>query len=152
MGRAFVVVVTVFAYTIALRAPQAIFDLAVQYAFSGYAALAPLVVAALFWKGSTKWGALASTLWTAAAVLGVAVFQQVVPAPPPGPPVAVWSVGGLDVLSRTAGGTAVLGFMPVVPMTVVSALLMAAVSAITAKPGAETIGRYFRKPPAMQRT
>ena len=34
----------IIAYTIALRAPQTIFDLAVQYAFSGYAALSPLLV------------------------------------------------------------------------------------------------------------
>ena len=57
-GRLFVVLLTVLAYSIALRAPQSIFDLAVQYAFSGYAALSPLLFAALFWKRSTKWGAL----------------------------------------------------------------------------------------------
>ena len=44
-----------------LRAPETIFELAIQYAFSGFAALSPLLVAALFWKGSTKWGALAVT-------------------------------------------------------------------------------------------
>src|SRR5512134_3433609 len=67
-GRIFVVVLTIVAYAIALRAPQSIFDLAVQYAFSGYSALSPLLVAALFWKRSTKWGALAVALWTAFAV------------------------------------------------------------------------------------
>ncbi|MCI0491002.1 MAG: sodium:solute symporter family protein [Blastocatellia bacterium] len=147
-GRIFVIVVTVIAYALALRAPESIFSLAVQYAFSGYAALAPLLVAALFWKGSTRWGALASTLWTALSVAAVAVFQYAVPAPP-GPPVVVWSVGGIEILSRTAGGTAVLGFMPVVPMTIISALLMVAVSLMTAKPGKETIARYFSK--AMRR-
>jgi Na+/proline symporter len=133
-GRAFVIAVTVFAYAAALRAPQTIFDLAIQYALSGYAALAVLPLSALFWKGSTKWGALASTVWTAAAVAGVAVFQGSIPAPAPGPPVVAWSAGGIDILARTAGGTAVLGFMPVVPMTVISALLMIAVSAATKKP------------------
>src|SRR5262249_36955312 len=78
-GRLFVIVLTVFAYVVALKAPATIFDLAVQYAFSGYAALSPLLIAALFWKGSTKWGALASTLWTTGAVIAVAVFQAVVP-------------------------------------------------------------------------
>ena len=48
MGRLFVVLLTIAAYAIAMRAPQSIFDLAVQYAFSGYAALSPLLVAALF--------------------------------------------------------------------------------------------------------
>ena len=64
-ARLFVVLLTIVAYAIALRAPQSIFDLAVQFAFSGYAALSPLLFAALFWKRSTKWGALAVTLWVA---------------------------------------------------------------------------------------
>jgi solute:Na+ symporter, SSS family len=143
-GRAFVIIVTVVAYLIALQAPQSIFDLAVQYAFSGYAALSPLLLAALFWRGSTKWGALASTLWTVGSVAAVAMFQQVVPAPPPGPPVIVWSAGGVDWLMRTSGGTAIAGFMPVVPMTLISGLLMVVVSWLTAKPSAETLKRYFR--------
>ncbi len=69
-GRIFVVLITIVAYAIAMRMPQSIFDIATQYAFAGYSALSPLLVAAIFWKGSTKWGALASTLWTAAAVVG----------------------------------------------------------------------------------
>jgi SSS family solute:Na+ symporter len=144
-GRIFVILLTVTAYVIALQVPQTIFDLAVQYAFSGYAALSPLLVAALFWKGSTKWGALASTLWAAIAVIAVAVFQYVVPTPPPGPPFVVWSIAGLDALSRTPGGTAVFGFMPVVPMTIISALLMIGVSWMTAKPSDATVERYFSK-------
>src|SRR5687768_16392032 len=48
-GRIFIVLITLFAYAVALQAPEGIFDLAVQYAFSGYAALSPLLVAALFW-------------------------------------------------------------------------------------------------------
>jgi SSS family solute:Na+ symporter len=142
-GRAFVIALTIVAYLIALEAPQPIFDLAVQYAFSGYAALSPLLVAALFWRGSTKWGALASTLWAAAAVIAVAVFQYTIPAPPPGPPTVIWSIAGVEVLSRTPGGTAVFGLMPVVPMTIISALLIVIVSRMTAKPSAPTIARYF---------
>ncbi len=142
-GRLFVIILTVVAYLIALEAPQPIFDLAVQYAFSGYAALTPLLVAALFWRGSTKWGALASTLWTAGAVIAVAVFQYLVPAPASGQGQVIWSVAGLEVLSRTPGGTAVFGLLPVVPMTIISALLMVVVSKLTARPSAATIARYF---------
>ncbi len=114
-GRAFVVLLTVAAYIIALASPQSIFDIAVQYAFSGYAALSPLLVAALFWKRSTKWGALAVAVWTASAVL----YAQNVP-----------------------GGLAWFGLMPVVPMTIVSALLMVVVSLATRPPSAETLRRY----------
>jgi SSS family solute:Na+ symporter len=144
-GRLFIVLITIVAYAVALRAPQNIFDLAVQYAFSGYSALSPLLVAALFWKRSTKWGALASTVWAAVAVGAVAVFQYLVPAPAPGPPVVAWSVAGIEVLSRTAGGTAVFGLMPVVPMTVISAVLIVVVSCLTSRPSATTLQRYFRR-------
>jgi SSS family solute:Na+ symporter len=142
-GRIFIVLITMFAYAVALRAPETIFELAIQYAFSGYAALSPLLVAALFWRGSTKWGALASTIWVIVAVVAVAIFQHAVPAPAPGPPTLIWSLGGTAVLSRTPGGTAVFGFMPVVPMVLVSTLLMFVVSLLTRKPKPETLARYF---------
>jgi SSS family solute:Na+ symporter len=143
-GRIFVVALTVVAYVIALGAPQSIFDLASQYAFAGYSALAPLLVAALFWKKSTKWGALAATVWTAAAVLGVAALQWLVPAPPPGTVVPVMSVGGKEIITRVASGTTVLGFLPVVPMTIISALLMMLVSWMTPawRPQPATLVRY----------
>jgi SSS family solute:Na+ symporter len=114
-GRIFVVILTVIAYLVALRAPQGIFELAVQFAFSGYAALSPLLFAAFFWRRSTKWGALAVAVWTALAV------------------VYTW---------RVPGGLAWLGLMPVVPMTLVSCGLMVVVSLLTRPPSAATIARY----------
>ena len=143
-GRIFVVLLTVVAYAIAMSAPQSIFDIASQYAFAGYAALSPLLIAALFWKGSTKWGALAVALWTAAAVAGIAVLQSTIPAPPPAAPVTVWALGGVEVITRIAAGTTVLGFLPVVPMTLISALLMFIVSRATAGslPAPATLAKY----------
>ena len=142
-GRLFVIILTLAAYVIALRAPQSIFELAIQYAFSGYAALSPLMAAAVFWKGSNKWGALAAALWTAGAVIGIAVFQAYVP--PPGPGAAPWTlaVAGIDVLTRTPGGTSIMGLLPVVPMTLISGLLLILVSLVTPKPGKSTLQKYF---------
>lgn len=137
-ARIFVIVLTVIAYTIALKFPQPIFDLAVQYAFSGYSALMPLMVGALFWKRSTKWGALAVTLWAAGSVIAVAVFQSIVTAPQ-----VVWSVGGVEALARTPAGTAVFGLMPVVPMVLIATLLMIVVSLLTPGPGEATLRKYF---------
>ncbi|HEY0872048.1 MAG TPA: sodium:solute symporter family protein [Vicinamibacterales bacterium] len=114
-GRLFVVLLTIVAYFIALRAPQGIFDLAVQYAFSGYSALSPLLVAALFWKRSTKWGALAVTLWVAFAVI---------------------------YTSQVPGALAWFGLLPVVPMTLISCVLMIVVSLLTRPPSRATIERY----------
>src|SRR6476659_4397113 len=142
-GRLFIVLITIVAYSVALRAPETIFELAIQYAFSGFAALSPLLVAALFWKGSTKWGALAVTVWVAIAVVAIGAFQAVVPAPAPGPATILWTVGGVEVLSRTPGGTAVFGFMPVVPMVIGSVLLMIFVSLATSKPASSTLAKYF---------
>jgi SSS family solute:Na+ symporter len=144
-GRAFVVGVTLTAYLVALTTPPSIFALATQYAFAGYAALTPLLVAALFWRRSTKWGALASAAWSGAAVLGVALIQNVVPAPPPGQEVAVVSVAGLDLITRVSSGTLSLGFLPVVPITIISAILMVVVSKLTAsaQPSGDTLARYF---------
>jgi SSS family solute:Na+ symporter len=144
-GRLFVVLLTLVAYAIALTSPASIFAIATQYAFAGYAALSPLLVAALFWRGSTKWGALATTVWTASAILTIAVIQNVVPAAPPGQMVPVLTLFGTDVVTLAASGVLVLGLLPVVPMTIVSALLMVVVSRLTsgARPSAETIARYF---------
>ena len=78
--------------------PQSIFDVATQYAFAGYSALAPLLVAALFWRRSTKWGALASTLWTAAAVLDRRRRADDGAGTGAGTPKSrCWSIGGVDV-------------------------------------------------------
>lgn len=143
-GRIFIILITLVAYIVALRAPETIFELAIQYAFSGFAALSPLLVAALFWRGSTKWGALAVTVWTAGSVVATAIFQSTVPAPAPGPPVVMWALGGTEIIARTPGGTTVFGFMPVVPMVIISVLLMIFVSLATRKPSSTTIARYFK--------
>jgi hypothetical protein len=66
-----------------------------------------------------------------------------VPAPAPGPPLVVWRIAGLEALTRTPGGTAVFGLLPVVPMVVGSAALMFAASLATRPPGAVTLRRYF---------
>lgn len=144
-GRIFIVLITIVAYVIALNTPQSIFDLATQYAFAGYSSLFPLLIGALFWKGSTKWGALASTVWTALAVLTVAVVQQKVPAPPPGQLVPLLTIGGTDVVVRAVQGTLVFGMLPVVPMTLVSGLLMFIVSRLTprSRPSRRTLDTYF---------
>jgi SSS family solute:Na+ symporter len=141
-GRLFVVLLTLVAYAIALRVPQSIFDLASQFAFAGYSALSPLLVAALFWRRSTKWGALAVVTWVAVGIAAVAAIQIGVP-PPAGPPTVLWEIGGTAVVSRAAAGLLVLNLLPVVPLTLGSALLMWLVSMATPAPSPRTLARYF---------
>ncbi|HEX3798442.1 MAG TPA: sodium:solute symporter family protein [Verrucomicrobiae bacterium] len=89
-ARSFIVVVTLIAYVIALylKSKQGIFEIAIRFAFSGFAAMAPVMVAALFWKRSTKWGAFASTLFVGATLIGFALLQGK-PAIPPAPPAKI---------------------------------------------------------------
>ncbi len=144
MARAFVIILTIVAYWLALRVPPSIFDVASQFAFAGYAALSPLLVAALFWRRSTKWGALAVVLWAASAIGAIALVQAMVPPPAAGQPATLlWAPGGVDVLVRQSSGLTVLGLLPVVPMTLISVGLMVAVSLLTTPPGAATLARYF---------
>jgi hypothetical protein len=85
-------------------------------------------------------------VWTAAAVAGVAALQAAIPPPPPGTDIVIWAIRDLTIVSRGAAGTFVLGLLPVVPMTLISALLMIVVSLATkrfAKPGTPTLSRYF---------
>jgi SSS family solute:Na+ symporter len=168
-ARAFILVVTVIAYFVALelKAKQGIFEIAIRYAFSGFAAMAPVMVAALFWKRSTKWGALAATLFVAATLIGFASLQgtPVKPAPqattqttapakptPPAKPKEdiIWKIGdgadAIKILSRNAvtGDVRFMNnYMTVVPMVAGSALFMVLFSLLTRPPSQQTIDRYF---------
>jgi hypothetical protein len=84
-------------------------------------------------------------VWTAVAVLIVAVVQTSVPTPPPGSGVTVLSIGDTLVITRETTGMMVFGLLPVVPMTVISAALMVAVSAVTpqSRPAPATVAKYF---------
>ena len=86
--------------------------------FSG---LFPIVVAALFWKGSTKHGVLASIF--SVIVLWLYFFLR------------YWQTSGYSV-----GGT---GIMPVAVIIFVSTLTLIIVSLLTQPPSSETIDRYF---------
>jgi SSS family solute:Na+ symporter len=147
-GRIFVLVVSLIAYllAIALKDKESIFSLAIRFAFSGFAALAPVMIAALFWKRSTKWGALTAALWVGLTVFLSWYFQDASAALAktlkPGQSVPIYpELGGL--LLRSAGGVTVFGYLPVVPMVFGSALLMWLVSLATRPPSEATIAKYF---------
>lgn len=146
-GRAFVVGVTVVAYLIAvkLKDQAGIFELAIRFAFSGFAALAPVMVAALFWRRSTKWGALAAVLWVAATMIGTFwLFESTLAlAPKPGqPPVQIFPALG-NLFLRTPGNVTIYGYLPVMFMVLGSAVVMVVVSLLTRPPSAATIEKYF---------
>ncbi|HWX23163.1 MAG TPA: sodium:solute symporter family protein [Candidatus Binatia bacterium] len=145
-ARAFIVVVTLAAYVIALglKEKQGIFEIAVRYAFSGFAAMAPVMVAALFWRRSSKWGALAATLFTAGCLLYFAVLQNSRHAGD-----IIWQIGqgkdAIKVLFLNPRGDVSFwnGFMTVVPMVFGSTLCMILGSLLTHPPSQATIDKYF---------
>lgn len=111
-ARAFVLVVTIAAYLIALARPESIFELAIRFAFSGFAALAPIMLAALFWKRSTKWGALASAIWVTIGVLGTWYLTNVSEAIAPKPPAAAARTGGPSAPGAGRAGPAMTAQAP----------------------------------------
>ena len=145
-ARVFIVVVTLAAYGIALelKDKQGIFEIAVRYAFSGFAALAPIMIAALFWKRSTKWGALAATLFTASCLLYFAFLQN---SRHPGD--VIWQIGAgkdaIKVLFLNPRGDVSFwnGFMTVVPMVFGSAICMILGSLVSRPPSQATLDKYF---------
>jgi SSS family solute:Na+ symporter len=148
-ARGFILVVTAIAYLVALVTPESIFELAVRFAFSGFAAMAPVMIAALFWKRSTKYGALASTLWVAAWLVLTWYLQRISDgtAPKPGqPPLLIFPALG-HLFERSTANVTVFGFLPVVPMVLGSAVWMILVSLLTRPPTQQTIDKYFRAEP-----
>src|SRR5580658_1887835 len=109
-ARGFILVVTIIAYLVALelKDKQGIFEIAIRYAFSGFAAMSPVMVAALFWRRSTKWGALAATVFVAVSLIATG-FLQGKPAPPGSPPSAAakpstTSLAAASMPTNTASG------------------------------------------------
>src|SRR5689334_701107 len=141
-ARGFILAVTGIAYLVALATPESIFELAVRFAFSGFAAMAPVMIAALFWKRSTKWGVLASTVYVAASLILFGFLQYHY-----NPGDAIWSAGGGNdpwiVSAPKVGDIRICGFLSVVPMVLGSAVCMIIGSLLTRPPSQATIDRYF---------
>ena len=113
VGRFFVVGVLVVTYLLSLVVDRSLFKLGV-WCFTGFAALFPIVVAALFWKRSTRAGAIASALSVAALWTWFVVTE--------------W-----DSPDYSLGGT---GVLPVALMVAVSTATLVVVSLLTRPPAA----------------
>jgi SSS family solute:Na+ symporter len=119
IARSFVVAVVALTYGLSLIAPKNIFDLAI-WSFSGFAALTPVVFAALYWKRATKAGAYASI--AAASLTWLWFFH----------------------LSGYGGEYAVGGqVMPVALCFAAAALAMLVVSLLTKPPHPDTVRKFF---------
>jgi Na+/proline symporter len=97
-------------------------------------------VAALFWKRSTKWGALAATLYVAAFLIWTALMQT---GHKPGD--ILWQVGDIKVFFINPRGDVSFwnGFMTVLPMVLGSTICVILFSLFSPPPSEATIAKYF---------
>jgi SSS family solute:Na+ symporter len=123
VGRLFVAAILVVTFLLSLVTTRSIFKLGI-WSFTGFSSLFPIVVAALFWRRSTRSGAMASALVT--AVLWIWFFVQA--GDDPG-----YSVGGT-------------GLMPVAVMVAASTLTLVLVSLVTRPPRQAVLDRFFTAP------
>ena len=150
-GRAFIVIANTIAFIVACFKPN-IFELAISWAFTGFAALAPVMLAALFWKRSTKYGALLATVWVTLAVTGVGVIEKLCRLPEGSPPAErvisnLFSAEQYKFLALSPGGGKlfIFGFMPVMFIVLGSAACMVIGSLLSKPPSEATIQKYFAK-------
>ena len=120
VGRLFVFGILCLTYLLSLLLNRSIFKLAV-WSFTGFASLFPIVVAALFWKRSTKYGAFASVI--SVVVLWIYFFIQ-----------------GWEAPGYTVGGT---GIMPVAVILAVSVVAMIIGSLLSKPPDSDVVQKFF---------
>lgn len=120
VGRLFTVGILVVTFLLSLVMDRSLFKLGV-WCFTGFAALLPVVVAAIFWRRSTKWGAFASTI----SVIVLWIF---------------FVIRGWESPNYTIADT---GIMPVGVIFLVSAAAMIVGSLLTRPPGRATLDKFF---------
>jgi len=127
LARGFIIGIVVVTYLLSLGNPMGVFGLAI-WCFSGFSALVPLVVAAIYWRRLTKAGAFASILVT--ACLWVYFFAE-----------------ELQLKQATSDPHAKVhpfGMLPVATMVAGSTIALVVVSLLTKPPSESTLRRFFR--------
>jgi SSS family solute:Na+ symporter len=125
MARGFTIGIVAVTYLLAMIAINAnVFDLAV-WCFTGFAALTPLVIAALYWRRATKAGAFASVI----AVVATWTFFFV----------------KASIVNQSLGGEYTVwgGVMPVALCFAAGVTAMIIVSLVTRPPDARTLDKFF---------
>ena len=120
IARCFIVAIVALTYGLAMLAKNAnVFDLAI-WCFSGFSALFPVIFAALYWKRTTKQGAIASII--AALVTWLYYFHES-------------GYGGEYMVGP--------GLVPAAICFGASAVVLVLVSLLTEPPSKETLDKFF---------
>ena len=128
LARMFIVGIVTVTYILSLLNPVGVFTLGI-WCFSGFSALVPLVVAAIYWRRLTKAGAYASVLTV--AVSWCYFFYQ------------------SDFAANR--GYTFLGMLPVASMCALSTISLVVVSLMTTPPDDEVLAKFFDRPPCSHR-
>ncbi len=120
LGRVIVACVAATAYMCSLSEPRNVFTLGV-WCFSGYSALFPVAVAAIYWRRATKHGAIAAVLVT--VIVGGILFRN----------------GGYG----SDPSYLFMGMLPVAAMVAASTAALVTVSLATAPPSRGTLDKFF---------
>jgi SSS family solute:Na+ symporter len=136
--RLFIIGIVAVTYLLSLGNVRSVFAMGV-WCFSGFSALFPIVIAALYWRGLTAAGAIAGIL---AAITSWGMLFY-------------WALdqGRLSTfVIRASIGDESYEIMPVVVMFASSLITMVVVSLITPKPKDETLAKFFDPPAASARS
>ena len=120
LARGFIVCIVIITFLLTLIETRQIFALGI-WCFSGYAALSPLVFAAIYWKRTTRAGAFAAVYLTAAVWLGLFVASDY----------------GADRKFLIGG------MLPVTAMLATCVITLVVVSLLTKPPSDETLAKFF---------
>ncbi len=101
-GRLFVVILLALSYVLSLMKPASVFEIA-NLSFTGTAAMMPVMLGALYWRRLNKWGAISSMV-AGAILVPIYFFTKWLPT---------------------------FGFLPIVPVLFISAMVMVAVTYLT---------------------
>jgi len=126
IARTFVILIVAITYWLSLKGYRSVFTMAV-WCFSGFAALFPLVFAALYWKRLTAAGAVSGILATAGS--WVYLFYK-----------SEWGANPDFVLQPLGSQFPV---MPVVGIFLCSLLAMVITSYLTKPPSDKTLAKFF---------
>ncbi|QDU94183.1 sodium:solute symporter family protein [Lignipirellula cremea] len=122
LARGFIVAIVAVTYAFSLFEPARVFQMGV-WCFSGFAALVPLIVAAIYWPRLTKAGAYACVL--TASVLWSVMFWQA------------------DFAMNDEYSALGFGVLPVTWMVLGSTVALVGVSLVTRPPGKATLEKFF---------
>jgi Na+/proline symporter len=122
MGRIIIFAIALVSLAVALSSFYSIFDLLTKTTFTGLALLFPATIAVLYWKKSTAWGCISSV------VVGESLYA------------VIFALSSTKVIASDL----FFGFLPAIPLVIVSTVVLIVVSKFTKKPEETHVRKFFR--------